>query len=505
MVQHGSALNFRDFVDELVRVGDAVMIDASVDAHLEAAAVARRVYESGGPAPVFNHVNGAAPGYRLMGAPAGMSALGSGYGRIAAHFGLPRASGARDIVEQLVAAMAAEPIEPAIVDTGPAKEHIMVGDEVDLERFGVPLLHRQDGGRYFGTYGMHIVRTPDGSWTSWSISRLMLRDKRSLVGPAMAQQHLGMIHRQWAALGKPTPWAFVLGAPPAAIAAAGMPLPDGINEDGYVGALTGRGVEVTRAQLHDLMVPANAEIVVEGYIDPVETDLEGPMGEYHGYQFEDSKPQPIFRVEAITHRDRPILPFCVAGMPPEENHTIWGTMIAASALDLLRRANFPVDFAWCSYEAATCWIVVSVDLDALRRQPVGEAELVRRIADILFTSHVGWLVPKVLLVANDIDITDINQLVWAMATRYRPGMGEYVFRDAPGIPLVPYLTAEDVRNQRGGKAITSLLQPEQLASGRTHGIAAQFTTSYPEGLQQKVIDRWTEYGFPENSSLANGT
>ena len=494
-MQHDSALNFRDFVDELVRDGDALMIDAEVDAHLEAAAIARRVYESRGPAPVFNRVKGAADGYRLMGAPAGMNGIDAGFGRIATHFGLPRASGPREIVEHLVAAMSAVPISPRVVESGPVKEHVLTGGEVDLERFGVPMLHQQDGGRYFGTYGMHIVATPDGSWTSWSISRLMLRDSRSLVGPTIPTQHLGMIHRQWANLGKPTPWVFVLGAPPAAIAAAGMPLPERVNEDGYVGALVGEGVEVTKSELHDLMVPANAEIVVEGYIDHTATDLEGPMGEYHGYQFDGSKPQPIFHVEAITHRDRPILPFCVSGMPPEENHTIWGTMISASALDLLRRAGLPVNFAWCSYEAATCWIAVSIELAALGRQPIAEQDLVRHVADVLFNSHVGWLVPKVLLVADDVDITDIDQLVWAMATRYRPAMGEYAFRDAPGFPLVPYLTDDDVANGRGGKSVMSLLQPEQLATGRTHGIAAQFTTSFPDEVQRTVIDRWAEYGF----------
>ncbi|MER5392467.1 UbiD family decarboxylase, partial [Saccharopolyspora sp. NPDC002686] len=279
-------------------------------------------------------------------------------------------------------------------------------------------------------------------------------------------------------------------------AAAGMPLPERVDEDGYVGALTGTPVEVTKAELHGLMVPANAEIVLEGYIDPVETDLEGPMGEYHGYQFTEGTQQPIFHVEAVTHRDDPILPFCVAGMPAEENHTIWGTMISASALDLLRSAGLPVDFAWCSYEAATCWIVLSIDLDQLARQPVDEQELVTRVAEVLFNSHVGWLVPRVLLVANDVDITDIDQVVWAMATRYRPGASEHLFLDSPGIPLVPYLTEEDIRAGRGGKSVTSLLQPEQLSEGRTRGMPAEFRTSFPPEVQDRVVQRWQEYGFP---------
>ena len=495
MTQHGSELNFRDFVAQLLREGDAVRVDVEVDPNLEAAAIARRVYDTRSPAPLFERLTGAEPGFRLFGAPAGLSSLHGGrYGRLAAHMGLPRDAKPKDLLEHLVAAMHATPIPPRVVETGPVHQNIKLGDAVDLEQFPVPLLHMQDGGRYFGTYGFHVVQTPDGSWTSWSISRAMLRDRASLVGPAMPQQHLGMIHRMWRERGEPTPWAFVVGAPPASIIAAGMPLPAHVSEDGYIGALTGSPVEVVSTRTNGLLVPANAEIVLEGHISPDETAPEGPMGEYHGYQFEDRKPQPVFHVEAVTHRDNPILPFCVAGLPAEENHTVWGTMISASVLDLLRSNGLPVDMAWCSYEAATCWLVVSIDLDALRLRPVSEHELVDAVAGALFASHAGWLVPKVVLVANDIDITDIEQVVWALATRHHPRNGLYRFDDAPGIPLVPYLTDEDRAAGHGGKAIISCLQPSQL-SGATTGTVASFANAYPARLQTRVINQWAEYGF----------
>ncbi|MFJ5589640.1 UbiD family decarboxylase [Streptomyces noursei] len=495
MTQRGSALNFRDFVDELLAVGDAVDVHRPVDPILEAAAVTRRVYETRSPAPLFENLTGTEPGYRLLGAPAGLSSGPAGtYGRLAAHFGLPRETTPRELLDRLITAMHAEPVAPRVVDSGPCKEHVLRGDEVDLERFPVPLLHQQDGGRYFGTYGFHVVRTPDGRWTSWSISRSMLHGRTTLVGPAMAQQHLGMIHRSWQERGEPTPWAMVLGAPPAALAAAGMPLPAEVNEDGYVGALTGSPVEVVRTETNGLYVPANAEIVLEGYISPDETAPEGPMGEYHGYTFAESKPQPVFHVEAVTHRSDPILPICVAGLPPEENHTIWGTMISASALDQLRADGLPVDLAWCSYEAATCWIVVSVDIRRLAETGMDERQLADAVAASLFGSHAGWLVPKVLLVADDIDITDIDQVVWALATRYHPGTGEYTYPDAPGIPMVPYLTAAEVRSGRGGKSVVSCLLPEHFA-GRTHGVTTDFRHAYPRALQQKVLDTWTDYGF----------
>ncbi|WP_371789890.1 UbiD family decarboxylase [Streptomyces sp. NBC_01471] len=502
MTQRGNALNFRDFVEDSLTLGDAVDIREPVSPTLEVGAITRRVYETRSPAPLFSNLTEGKAGCRILGAPAGLSGIGEGtYGRLAAHFGLARETTPRQLLERLISAMHAAPVAPQVVETGPCKENVLTGDDVDLEHFPVPLLHQEDGGRYFGTYGFHVVRSPDGRWTSWSVSRTMLGGRNTLVGPAMAQQHLGMIHAMWREQGLPTPWAMVLGAPPAALAAAGMPLPAEVNEDGYVGALTGSAVEVVRTELHDLYVPANAEIVLEGYISPDETAPEGPMGEYHGYSFAGSKQQPVFHVEAVTHRNDPILPVCVAGLPPEENHTIWGTMISAASLDLLRSSGLPVEMAWCSYEAATCWIAVSIDVQRLAQMGLSERELADAVARVLFGSHTGWLVPKVILVANDIDITDINQVVWALATRYHPGTGEYVYPDAPGIPMVPYLTPDEVRTGRGGKSVMCCLLPEQF-EGTTRGTTASFRHSFPSDLQERVVGNWVGYGFPPDRSTA---
>ncbi|MEV4254461.1 UbiD family decarboxylase [Spirillospora sp. NPDC049652] len=499
MTQRGSSLNFRDFVDELLAAGDAVDIRTPVSPTLEVGAITRRVYETRSPAPLFSELTEGDAGFRILGAPAGLSPAATGtHGRLAAHFGLPRDATPRDIVEHLVRAMHAEPVPPKVVASGPCKENVLTGDAVDLTRFPVPLLHQQDGGRYFGTYGFHVVRTPDGSWTSWSVARTMLNGPDTLVGPAMPQQHIGMIHQMWRERGERTPWAMVLGAPPAALAAAGMPLPAHVSEDGYVGALTGSPVEVVATEAGGLLVPANAEIVLEGWISPDETAPEGPMGEYHGYAFPEGRPQPVFHVETITHRDGAILPVCAAGLPPEENHTVWGTMISATSLDVLRSSGLPVSFAWCSYEAATCWIVVAVDTARLARTGTGERALADAIADVLFGSHTGWLVPKVILVADDIDITDIDQVAWAMATRYHPGTGEYLYPDAPGIPMVPYLTDEEVRTGKGGKSVLSCLTPDQFTNSE-RGVTACFRNSYPEDVQRRVLDQWTEYGFPAAS------
>lgn len=489
------ALNLRDFLDELRSRQDLVNVTVEVDANLEIAAICRRVYEEKLPAPLFENIKDCMPHARVLGAPAGMVAKKSEeYSRLALHFGLPAIVGPREIVAAIRSAMKAAPIEPKQLATGPVKENVWRGEEVDLRCFPVPLLHEQDGGRYIGTYGFHVVQSPDGKWDSWSIGRIMMADRNRVTGPTIPTQHIGMIRQMWEKEGKATPWAFVLGAPPAAVAVAGMPLRAYISEPGYVGALLGKAVDVVKCETNDLWVPANAEIVLEGEISMTETALEGPMGEYHGYQHHHGRPQPVFHVNAVTFRDKPILPICVAGLPPEENHTIWGTMISAQILEDLESAELPVDMVWCSYEAATCWAAVSIDTARLAGMNTNAKDFADRVADVFFRSHAGYLIPKLIIVGNDIDITDIDAVVWALATRSHPKHDHFTYPDLPGFPMVPYLNRDDIARGSGGNVIINCIFPEQF-KGEMRAGTASFEHSYPEALKRKVLQNWTGYGF----------
>ncbi|WP_276329378.1 UbiD family decarboxylase [Pantoea cypripedii] len=173
-----SALDLRVFLEESRKRGDLVDVAEEVDADLEIAAISRRVYEKRLPAPLFSNIKGAMPGSRVLGAPAGMLAdKEREYARLALHFGLPENTRPKELVNLILAAMQRSPIEPRVVESAPCHENKWIGDEVDLTRLPVPLLHEKDGGRYIGTYGFHIVQSPDGTWDSWSIGRMMLVDK----------------------------------------------------------------------------------------------------------------------------------------------------------------------------------------------------------------------------------------------------------------------------------------------------------------------------------------
>src|SRR5262249_10280641 len=149
--------------------------------NLEMGAIIRRTYELQAPAPLFNRIKGIEPGFRVLGAPAGVSKK-HGLVRIALSLGLPATASAQDIIEALASAHARTPIPPRRVATGPCKENRLLGDAVDLHRLPAPYIHDGDGGRYLNTWGTIVVKTPDGRWVNWSITRIMLHGKNTLVG-----------------------------------------------------------------------------------------------------------------------------------------------------------------------------------------------------------------------------------------------------------------------------------------------------------------------------------
>jgi UbiD family decarboxylase len=211
-------LNFRSFVSALKSDGDLVEINSEVDPHLEVGAIIRKVCETDDRAPLFNNLKGAQDGlWRILGAPASLRAdLNQKYGRVARHLGLPVTATMKDIQDKMLSAAHADPIPPRIVEDGPVKENKLFGDDFNLETLPTPFLHEGDGGKYVQTYGMHIVQTPDKSWTNWSIARAMVHDKNHLVGLVIEPQHIWQIHQMWKKEGKDVPWALAFGVPPAA-------------------------------------------------------------------------------------------------------------------------------------------------------------------------------------------------------------------------------------------------------------------------------------------------
>jgi UbiD family decarboxylase len=278
-------LNFRSFVEALKKDGDLAEINEEKDPHLEVSAIIRKSCETDDKAPLFNNVKGAQNGlFRILGAPCSLRNAKKGkYGRLARHLALPPDAGMKEILDKILSASKKPGVKPNIVETGLCKANKLSGDEIDLTKLPTPLIHQADGGKYIQTYGMHIVQSPDGKWTNWSIARAMIHDDKHLVGLVIPPQHIWQIQQMWKKIGKDCPWALCFGVPPAAIIASSTPLPDGVNEAEYIGAMTGTALDVVKCETNELLVPANSEIVFEGSLSVSETASEGPFGEMHGY------------------------------------------------------------------------------------------------------------------------------------------------------------------------------------------------------------------------------
>jgi UbiD family decarboxylase len=481
--------SLRDYLNALAGLGDVREIKREVDTNLEIGAIIRRSNEINAPAPLFINIRGHA-GYRVLGAPFSYSSLPQArMARVALTFGLDPATSGPLIVEAMARATNLKPIPPVVVNDGPCQQNVLLGDEADLMKFPTPLLHVGDGGRYFNTLGIWVLRTPDGKWTNWSIARAMLIDGKRMTGVIAPYQHNGMIFKMWRDRGEPMPFALVQGAEPAALYVGGMPLPEYVDESGYLGGLFGEALEVVRCKTVDLEVPATAEIVVEGHVALDETWREGPMGEYHGYMYGRKRMFPVYHVSVITHRDNPILPVTSAGKPVEENHTCAGLASAAMSLRQLRDEKMPVSAVWVPPESALHLMAVTVSRDWPQRTGLSADDLCLRIAKICKEMHGGQRFTRVLVTDDDIDLGDQRDLIWAWNSRCHPVHGRLLLKHEPTHPGEPlYAGHGKLRMKLRGIEVLNCLLPTTPDAPRS----TAFAVNFPKDLQKRVLAHWDD-------------
>jgi len=488
--------SIREFIEVLDEIGEVQPINIEVDWNLEIGAITRHSYELRAPAPLFNNIRGIHRGFRVLGAPGGLSFNPQlKYSRVAAALGFDPSISGRRLVESLAAAVDRPGIPPRWLATGPCKQNKMTGNDVDLLRFPTPLIHGSDGGRYIQTFGMNIVGTPDGKWTNWSINRMMLFDRNKLTCLIPPNQHLGIIHAQWRERGEPTPIVVALGVEPGLPYVGGMSLPEGVDESHVLGAHFGEPIEVVRAETVDLPVPATTEIVIEGHISHSDVEREGPMGEYPGYlDRSQGTVKPVLHVSAVTYRDDPILPVVAAGPPVEEDHTGWGLPHAAMCFSTLRKRGLPVAGAWMILESACHWMLIALSPDWHEKMPMSSADMARKIGEVIFPTKTGFGIPKVILVEDDFDFTDVGQVVWAFASRAHPHHGEVHFEGQPQNILPVFLDPDGKFTYHANKVVHNCLLADRFPK-EERPVAADLEHGWPEALRDKVREGWSAYGY----------
>jgi UbiD family decarboxylase len=483
--------DLREYVDLLRKHGELVDVHEETDWNLEIGAVIRHSYDLNAPSPLFWEVKDKMG--RVLGAPVSISKRHYPNIKLALSLGLALDSSQRDIIQSIANAMENKKIPPIEKATAKFQENLVVGDAVDLYALPTPLIHGGDGGPYINTLGCIVVQSPDGKWTNWSIARIMINGKKTMTGIIASTKHLGMIHKMWQDLGKDTPFALALGVEPSIPFVCAMALDDYVNEADWLGGYWGEGIEVTRCHTNHLSVPSSAEIVIEGRISADVCVDEGPMGEYTGYSSKEKIKMPQYEVDAIQYRHNPILPVVAAGMPIEEDHTIWGTVTSATNLYQFRKNGLPVKD--CFHTWQSCMMLMAITLhEGYEKQYPDKKALFDRIAKVCFDSRSGVVVPKIAVMDEDINVYDFNEVARAVFTRTHPGSGDYVYDSKLITNLVPYLQCGEVDSRLSTKVIFDCLFNPDVEK---KPIVSSFKTLWPKHIQDKVLQRWKDYGYPE--------
>jgi 4-hydroxy-3-polyprenylbenzoate decarboxylase len=443
--------DLRDFLAELEKRGELKRIATEVDPHLEITEISDRVLRAGGPALLFERPKGSdIPLLANLFGTEWRVAFGMGresvsalreVGELLAYLRQPDPpKGLRDAWEKLPILKQVLNMAPKSVNDAPCQQNVYKDDAVDLYKLPIQTCWPGDVAPLI-TWPLVITRGPHKERQNLGIYRMQLIGRNKLImrwlshrGGALDFQEFRKAHP-----GAKFPVAVALGADPATILGAVTPVPDTLSEYAFAGLLRGGKTEVTKALSCDLQVPARAEIVLEGYIDPDEMADEGPYGDHTGYYNEVDR-FPVFTVTHFTHRNDPIYHSTYTGRPPDEP-AVLGAALNEVLVPLLQK-QFPeiVDFylppEGCSYRLAVV---------TMKKQYPGHA---KRVMFGVWSFLRQFMYTKFVIVTDDdVNARDWKDVIWAMTTRMDPARDTLIVENTP----IDYLDFASPVSGLGGK------------------------------------------------------
>ncbi len=427
--------DLRDFIQQLEAQRELKRVSVEVDPYLEITEICDRTLRAGGPALLFENVKGS--DYPLLGNLFGTPrrvAMGMGeesvealreVGKLLAMLKEPEPpKGMKDAWAKLPVFRKVLDMAPKEIKNPPCQAVIIEQDQVDLASLPVQTCWPGDAGPLI-TWGLVVTRGPEKSRQNLGIYRMQVIGKNRVIMRWLSHRGGALDFRDWQLRhpGEPFPVSVALGADPATILAAVTPVPDTLSEYAFAGLLRGSRTEVTRCLTNDLQVPASAEFVLEGYLYPDDMAPEGPFGDHTGY-YNEVDSFPVFTIERITHRRKPIYHSTYTGRPPDEP-AILGVALNEVFVPILQK-QFPeiVDFylppEGCSYRMA----VVS-----MKKQYPGHA---KRVMLGIWSFLRQFMYTKFVIVTDDdVNVRDWNDVIWAMTTRMDPARDTTMIENTP--------------------------------------------------------------------------
>ena len=477
--------SLRDFVKELEQAGELKRIKPEVSPDLEITQITDRVSKEGGPALLFEKVAGsempllinAFGSYRRMAMALGVEDMDEIADEIASMIQLGPPESLLDKVKLLGILSKLTKFPPKTVRRGACQEVVLTGEQISLDRIPLIKCWPLDADKYITLPQVftHSLKTGQRNVGTYRLQKL---DERTLAMHWQIHHDGAGHHREYREAGERMPVAVAIGGDPVMSYIGTAPLPSGIDELLFAGFLREANVPMVACKTIDMLVPADADIVIEGYIEPAETCIEGPFGDHTGY-YSLADEYPVFHITAITHRKRPIYQTIIVGKPPMEDcymgkatERIFMPLIKTQLPELIDM-NLPLFGVFHNFA------LISID----KRYPYHAKKIMHSLwglGQLMFSKII-------IVVDKDVDVQNVDEVLFRVGSNVDP--------------------KRDVTIVEGPVDVLDHAAP-LMGAGSKMGIDA--TTKWrEEGYQrewpdeitmsQEIIDlvgqRWKEYGI----------
>ena len=485
--------DLREFIALLDARGELKRVTAPVDPRLEMTEICDRTLRRGGPALLFENPTGYTVPVlaNLFGTPLRV-ALGMGeesvaalreVGRLLAYLKEPDPPrGMKDAWHALPIYKKVLDMAPKTVRSAPCQECVVGADEVDLSRLPIQTCWPEDAGPLI-TWPLVVTKGPNKERVNLGIYRQQVIGRNRVIMRWLAHRGGALDFKDWreAYPDRRFPVSVALGADPATILAAVTPVPDSLSELAFAGLLRGTRTELVRCQSNELAVPASAEYILEGYIEPGDEAAEGPFGDHTGY-YNEVEHFPVMTIERITHRRDPIYHSTYTGRPPDEP-AVLGVALNEVFVPLLQK-QFPeiTDFylppEGCSYRMAVV---------TMKKQYPGHA---KRVMMGVWSFLRQFMYTKFVIVTDDdVNARDWKDVVWAMTTRMDPARDTTIIENTPIDYLDFASPVAGLGSKIGFDATTKLAGESERQWGRPIAMSRE--------VCQRVDAMWAELGIDD--------
>ncbi len=476
--------DIHQFVEELEKAGELKRIKTEVDANLEIAEILQRVMYDKGPAVYFENVKG----YDIP-------VLGNAFGslkrleigletsdfteigqRIVNMTKLDIPSGFFNKIKKLPELSKMGDIFPKLEKSGPVTE--VVSDSPSFDKLPILKSWPKDAGKFI-TFGLIATKHPETEVRNLGVYRMQILDSTHAL--MHWQKHKRGAHHSeiLKEKGKKTEAAIIIGAEPATVFSAVAPVPEGLDKYLFAGITRKQGIKTVKCKTIDLEVPANAEIVLEGYVDPNDLRDEGPFGDHTGY-YTPKEPFPTFTLTGIMQRQKPIYLTTIVGKPVLEDAYI-GKVIERSFLPLIRMFHPEVvDFSM----PASAWFQGMAIISIKKHYP-GQAKKV-----MMGLWGMGQLsLTKIFIVVDeDVNVHDMNDVIWALTTRADPARDTLIVDNAPTDTLDPASPLVNLGSKLG-------IDATQKTKEEGYEREIQELIKSDDATKKAVDSKWTSLGL----------